>query len=240
MNEALIAIMLAMITKEIPWIEKKPEKLAEYRADITKMVEVDRRWASRGLLVDARTDRLLLGAIRFFEARFSSQPRDGDCSFVRRHLSEAQKRALRDPKTRLLPAWATQPQRVCNAVGPMQVSRTVRVLVQGWPEYQQLGLPQKLTVEQMRDPELGVGVGYSVLSHWKKCGGPPGVWITAYGWGKCPPKHPRTDRVIDFEGKRRCKKVAAFMTALEEKGVYQRPQGWWCGPEKKPDDVQSP
>lgn len=215
LTEAIVTIMLAMITREAPYLKEIPPELEEYRADIQKMAEIDEDVAAHNLLVDPVTDRLILGTVRFAESRFRSEPPDGDCY---RTIGMDTKR--------------------CNAIGPMQIAGGVRSLIMPWPEVPVLGIPKPLTIEDLRSPETNVKVGYAVLSRWKDmCKGRPGIWLTAYTWGKCPSRF----APLPFQGRYRCKRLNYMMRELErlskEPGstfTYRIPENWSCGNEAAP------
>jgi hypothetical protein len=107
----------------------------------------------------------------------------------------------------------------------LQVQSPALRAVLGTVEGKAAGLPEEpITMDQMRaSPELGVRAGYAGLARWKAlCGGTtPARWLTAWGWGKCPP--PRT---VDREAVRRCE-LATIL--LAQRG--QTPEGWKCGHE---------
>jgi len=270
--KALVALMFTMIANETPGFRQNPdsEKAVAFKEDIAKMAEIDQKIGSQGLLVSPEVDPIILGGIRFYEARYKSKPRDGDCHFKVPNYSKAEwkKHAVNG----LLPAHMVQPQKVCPAVGPMQISKNNRFIAPAWPEVRQqfsgiknwdklagqgvdiwkVGYQDKLTVKEMRDPEINVRLGYSLLVHWKvesnkdlpeheKRKTPPGAWITSWGWGRLSPVNHRTVRYVDMEGKRRCELVTKLMKGLEEKSKepdsgfhYRVPKGWYCGHEKLP------
>jgi hypothetical protein len=66
------------------------------------------------------------------------------------------------------------------------------------------------------------------LAFYKKlCGGPPGVWITAYGFGHCPrPIWGKRYGALHWEGARRCALLTAILDHTDAK-----PKGWRCGHE---------
>lgn len=254
-EQALFVVMWGLLTKEAPRLqdETRPNTQA-YKAVVERMIAVDAKVAD-GSLVDTQTDRLLIAGIRFYESRFREKPADGDC--FQKWTGERTKNA--------------KSHKVCNAVGPMQISKSNLALVPVFPEVRAafVGIkpwdhmvsvdkvdPWKLhqkapmTEAELRDPEMNVRLGYAILRHWKVTADeglpstetrktPPGVWMTAFGWGKLPGLDPRTVRSVDFEGRRRCEMVTAMMTQLEElakkpgaKFTFARPKGWWCGHEK--------
>lgn len=215
----LTEIMLSMVLHEVPALEKHPDKLEAWRSDIEAMVEIDRTVTKSGVLFSPEVDRIVLAGVRWYEARFRSKPRDGDC-YVRHGWD----------KPGPVPEWY-RPRRICPAVGPMQIVQANRYVIALWPEAQKLGISEPVTVEQLRDPEMNVRHGYATIAHWKnECGGTLGTWLTAFGWGDCPSrKNPKIRKhYVDREGVRRC----ALITALLER-TMNKPEGWICGHEKR-------
>lgn len=265
-TEALVLIMWAMIVQEIPsWKGNLDNKeAAEYREDIEHMVKIDAKVARPGYLVDPQVDRAILGGVRFYEARFQSEPSDGDCVLKRPKINKEKARAMRRKHGGLLPRWFVRPKRVCSAVGPMQIAKGNRSILPAWEEVRILfdGIkswkqeveegtsPWKLegaSMAELRDPEFNVRFGYGTLWHWKNaCRGakadprdaPVGAWLTAFGWGRCPPANWRSVVYVDREGRRRCEKITTIMTSLEELSqkpgsafTFEVPDDWWCGHE---------
>jgi hypothetical protein len=268
--KAIVTLMFTMIANETPGFRKDPEseKAIAFKEDIARMAEIDYKIGSQGLLVSPEVDPIILGGIRFYEARFKSAPRDGDCEYKYPKYSNAERKRL--AFNGMIPEHMMRPTRVCAAVGPMQISRNTRFIVPAWPEVRQqfsgiktwdklvadgvgvweVGRKDKMTIKELRNPELNVRLGYSLLLHWKnesskglpkdeKRSAPPGAWITAWGWGRLSPNNPRTVRYVDMEGKRRCELITRLMKDLEEMSKqpgsgfkYRVPQGWYCGHEK--------
>jgi hypothetical protein len=269
--KALVALMFAMISRETPGFRKDPEgeKATAFKDDIAKMVEIDQKIAGQGLLVSPDVDPIILGGIRYYEARYRSRPNDGDCYFKYPEYSQEERR--KREVNGMLPKHMVEPKRVCPAVGPMQINKNNRFIAPAWPEVRQqfagiktwdalvaqgvsvwkVGYRDRLTVDELRDPEMNVRLGYSLLLHWKAESDkdlpkhetrktPPGSWITAWGWGKLSPVNPRTVRYVDMEGKRRCEVITKLMRGLEEASLqpnsgfhYRVPTGWYCGHEKE-------
>lgn len=106
-------------------------------------------------------------------------------------------------------------------IGPMQIS----VKAVNWTKNIDSEKFKNLTSDQLALPEINTRVGYSILKQWKGLckSSLPGVWLTAYGQGKCP----KFNR-LDFEGIRRC----VILTAqLDLAGIT--PPNWKCGHEGK-------
>lgn len=268
--KAIILLMFTLIAKESPGLSKDPEseKAVAIKEDIAKMAWIDQKIGGQGLLVSPEVDPIILGGIRFYESRFKSIPRDGDCQFKYPTYSQEERKKIE--VNGLIPKNMMQGTRICAAVGPMQISRNTRFVSPAWPEVRQqfsgikswdtlvteginiweVGRKDQMTIEELRDPEMNVRLGYSYLLHWKnesnnnlskneKRSTPPGTWITSYGWGRVSPANPRTVRYVDHEGIRRCRLITNMMKDLEEMSKqpnsgfeYRVPKGWYCGHEK--------
>jgi hypothetical protein len=156
--------------------------------------------AKPGVLIDPDTDAMLLATQAWYESALKLKPKDGDP--LRLHDGD-----------------------VGTVVGPMQVSKAAPgwvVLLPG------LGHWKGLNVEKMRDPATNVRLAYDIIKYWKDtCGGPPGVWLTAYGWGRCPTQLWNGNRTVDWEGKRRCKTLTWMMKEAAKEG-YKMPDDWQC------------
>jgi hypothetical protein len=184
--------------------------------------EIDNRWedkkpeveqlskmfvetAKSGDLVDPQTDAMILATLAWYESRIMLKPPDGDVM----HLHEGN---------------------VGTAVGPMQINKAAPYYVVQWPGGERW---KGLDVAKMRDPATNIELAYFNLKFRKDtCGGPPGVWIAAYGMGKCPKKWGQDNYSIGWEGKRRCKTLTRLMKKLAEKGGYTMPTDWSCSAPK--------
>lgn len=199
------ALLVALLFREAP-LEAKSTRRARWERDIPEAVELDRKVASAGALVSPEVDAAVLDAMRWYEARLQPHPKDGDCH------PQADKTAPSGFRI------------VCHAFGPLEVNLGAYRAVLGTPEAALVGLEvsrKDAKVTDLRDPETGVRVGYAGLLRWKQlCGGTPARWITAWGWGKCPPP-----RVVDGEAVRRCE-LATIL--LQSRG---QAEGWRCGHE---------
>lgn len=260
LSQALVWIMWSMIAREVPGWQQNPngEGATKYRADIERMVRVDAKVTKPGYLVNPTVDRAILGGVRFFESRFQSKPRDGDCI---KHWHRYMHLPSGQWPSGYTPVLTTK----CPAKGPMQIAEgnlgvlpaweETRILFDGikpWKQEVESGANEwrlkKLTVDEARDPELNVRLGYATIWHWKntcKTGrgdprsSPVGAWLTAFGWGKCPPPNWRTVLYVDREGRRRCEKITTILRALEKLSKkpeaqfeFTVPEQWWCGDEK--------
>jgi len=199
--------LFLLLVHEAPILNDKPALKAAWSVEVESAVGLDRSIATSALLVSPAVDTAILDALRWYEARLQSHPKDGDCKFVPMF------------KMNQAPVYKT----VCTAFGPLQVQAPALKAVRGTPEGDQAGVPSGMIPEELHDPELGVRAGYAGLLRWKVlCGGEtPARWITAYGWGKCPP--PRT---VDREAVRRCELVTILLVSRGE-----LPEGWKCGHE---------
>ncbi len=147
---------------------------------------------------DNDADRALLSAVQYFESRHRGSPKDGDC----RPIWKAN-------------TWVMH----CSAFGPMQLSKGV---VSQLPRIDPFW--SGVTLEQLREPRRNIAAAYTVLNYWRStCNGSPGVWLTAYGWGRCPPRG-----YVDGEGRRRCALATAIL-----RSARRLPDDWKCGHEGK-------
>ena len=255
-SEALIMIMLAMITKEAPGIKRNDKRLIAYEKDIAHMVAIDKKVVGdrTDLFADPRISRLFLGSVRFSEARFKAKPKDGDC----RRVSVDYSKQIRPLKKagKKIPMWMyTTTRKICPAKGPMQITQGPHELVaRYWDEGKILKLPKKISLEQLRDPEMNVRLGYAIHWHWKveaekrlakqeRLYGkpPPGVWFAAYRRGRLTGYDGWTGFRLDHEARTRCRRMTHMMKELEKasnkKGAkfsFSAPTDWWCGHEKPP------
>jgi len=214
LEKTLAYLMILMFSREAPGIMKNTPQMEARRQEITQLAKIHAEVAAPGHLVDPQTDAALLAAVSWFESRHMLKPRDGDARY-----NQAQQKL------------------VGTVVGPMQVSKAAPQIVPTWsilgPKY------KGLTVEKMRDPRKNVELAYDILRQWKdQCEGSPGVWITAYGWGRCPGKtFGPSERTVDWEGKRRCKLATQTMIRMEKAArtdpnfTYTVPKDWYCGHE---------
>jgi hypothetical protein len=183
--------------------------------EVSQLTDMFVETAKDGHLVDPETDAAILGTISWFESRIMLKPKDGDPRFSGGRNGKYQG----------------------SVVGPMQISKGAPIWVKTWPMRDEwLGL----TVEQMRDPKTNVKLAYDILTYWKDtCGGPPGVWISAYGSGKCPGKYGKNSYSITKGARGRCKMLVRIMQGLasNKHGIkYVIPPGFSCAeptPEKK-------
>ncbi len=196
----LIAAILTLFQAEAP--NPPADKLASYAAGVERLARIDLEVTSGGRLVSSDVDWALVAAVQWYESRFRPEPPDGDCT-----------------ELGLLGAY----RRTCQAVGPMQLNTAA-----GWFLRQELPSLAGARAAQLREPQTNVLAGYATLNRWKGiCGGPPAIWLTAYGWGRCPQR-------TDWEGARRC----ALATALLDR-AGTKPDGWICGHEKRTVDQRT-
>lgn len=201
-------VLLSLVLGEDPSISQRPATLARWQKEMEAASVLQSKVASAGMLVSPEVDERILAAVGWYEARNQTRPNDGDCHWQAPSIATG-------PGPQVL---------VCDAFGPLQLAKSNIVLVLRSPEAKALGLPAELTLAQARDPEAAMRLGYAALAMKKReCGGQPGEWLTAYGWGKCPPRGH-----LDWEGVRRC----ALADALLERDSV-KPEGWVCGHEKR-------
>jgi hypothetical protein len=259
-EQALVMIMLAMITKEAPGIKRNDKRLIAYEKDIAHMVAIDKKVVGNrtDLFMDPRVSRLFLGSVRFSEARFKAKPKDGDC---RSYYVDFNKQIRARKKAgKKIPQWMyTTTRKSCPAKGPMQITQGPHNLVgRYWAEGKALKLPKTINLEQLRDPEMNVRLGYAIHWHWKveaekklakqkrfHMQPPPGVWFAAYRRGRLTGYDGWTGFRLDHEARARCKRMTHMMKELEKvsklkgsKFSFEVPKDWWCGnetpPSKKP------
>jgi hypothetical protein len=214
-GKALGLLMVLMIMREAPGVtDPNDKRLDKRRVEVKELAALHIEVAKKGQLVDPLTDAAILTGISFYESRHMLKPKDGDARFN----------------------WRTQ-KSVGTVVGPMQVSKAAPRLVKIWPEPWRTKW-KGLTVKKMRDPKTNIALAYDILKMWKDmCGGPPGVWVTAYGWGRCPKyDYTRKHKYVDWEGRRRCKLITQTMERLAKnpEAKYDMPEKWYCGHEKYP------
>lgn len=168
---------------------------------LNEISTIDAKVGASGKLHGSEVDPVVLAGIQWFEGRFNPRPRDGDCTTS------------------------------CSAVGAMQIATSNRSIIPRWSEAEEHGFLSPVTIEEMRTPTISVRLGYTILHHWKnECGGTLGVWLTAYGWGRCPgSKNKKISKgYVDREGVRRCAVITAMLERLDRK-----PEGWRCGHERR-------
>jgi len=218
-------LVFLILTHEAPVIARTPRLETLWRAELAAGAELDTHVAAPGFLVSYEVDAAILDSVRWFEARLQARPKDGDCHPVL---------VTKSPQL-----WKT----VCSAIGPMQVQLVALRALEHSPEAEDVGLPPPASpraslpppphlprpaghyaADDLRDPDFGVRAGYAGLIRWKRlCGGPPARWLTAYGWGKCPPA-----RTVDREAVRRCALVTLLLDAQGK-----LPEDWKCGHENR-------
>lgn len=225
----LAVVVMSFILREAPTLRDKPVEHAKYVVDVTSLVGLHDEIAD-GRLINHDMDTLLLTAVNYRESRLRNPSVDGDCHMQHR---------LQDVPSALWPK-DYKPVYVmnCNAVGPMQLAKGHRGTLQrwleivtefgrdrGWDFADEKSLKQNpFTLDDLRDPRTNIRIAYAELQHWKgECrdsGGadaPVGVWLTAYRYGKCPPRGKSSGRFyIDSEAKARCAMVQKMANKLKE------------------------
>lgn len=201
-TSALAAALMALWSHETG-VGEHDSRWEPKSDEIDYMTQVFVDVASDRWLIDPKTDAILLAAVSWHESRVSTHPKDGDPL----HLAGGD---------------------VGTVVGPMQVSKAAPGWIKLWPELRERW--SGLTVDQMREPRVNVELARDILSFWKeRCGGPPGVWLTAYGWGRCPTKRWDGRRSIDWEGRARCKTIRRIIEYVASREVgYETPLSFRC------------
>lgn len=136
--ETLILILTKLATIENPNVEDGTEKNAAYLAGLRTMAQLYVDVGKEGRVVSPEVDPVLLAVIGYEESRHKPAVQDGDC-----HLS------LKGPA-------------VCEAFGPMQVSRSTpgvlaRIDASEW---------KGTTIKDLRDPRRNVEAAYRLLQYW--------------------------------------------------------------------------
>lgn len=224
----LAALVLAMIVREAPNVAANSKLHDDFESDITQMLTIHEKVAQSGGLVDAEFDMLLLAAVNYRENRMRLPAPDGDCGWSHKYSKV--------PSGLWPVGYKPVLKYVCTSVGPMQVNRGLVYTITswnevkhefserlwgGWSEVPRGTKPDRLTEDQLREPETNVRIAYAILQHWKyECmdrdGGlaPAGVWLTAYRYGKCPHYNKGHGYHIDKEAKKRCEMANGWAESL--------------------------
>jgi len=237
--EALVMVMMALITREAPGIKRNDKRLVAYEKNIAHMVAIDEKVVGTrtDLFADPRISRLFLGSVRFSESRLLIKPKDGDCRRYNVDFSHISRRMKDQGKK--IPMWVYDTTRKsCPAKGPMQVAYGSHHMIGYWDEGRALGFKKKgdkgytpISVKQLRDPELNVRMGYAIHWHWKAEAEKkaqrmakllkkdyveplPGAWFGAYRRGKLTSYFGQRFR-MDGEARMRCRRMTHMMKELE-------------------------
>lgn len=199
MFELLLAAMIAIAGGEIHDIDTADRE--HYRNGVAELARINVEVGSAGLLVSPEVDIALLTSIQWYESRFQPDIPDGDCRMV---------------------GLGDSTRKVCSVQGPMQLMKGAGKL----PLF--VGTPfEKMSNQELKKPQHNVAAAYRAVLYYKElCGGPPGIWITAYGYGRCPKHHAGRLVKLHWEGVRRC----AMLTGILE-ATGAKPDGWRCGHE---------
>lgn len=202
MLSSVALILIHSLTAEAPSFETDI-KWDHFKSGLSNQIQINQKIISEAndYLINEDVDLSILSTIQLFETRLKPDPKDGDCFW----------NFKRGQKTKL----------VCRAFGPMQISG-------GVVKWAKNILPddlQNLSKEKLHDPETNTRVGYIILKNFKAIckSSLPGVWLTAYGEGKCP-----KNNQLDYEGIRRC---AVLTSLLKANNIL--PDDWKCGHEGK-------
>lgn len=238
---ALSIVLAGFIAREAPTVMSDQVRRDKYMDDIITLVGLHDQ-VSNGRLINHDMDVLVLSAVNYRESRLKNPTVDGDCHFE--HL-------LQNTPSGLWPkGYKPVSKQVCNAIGPMQLSRGNVGNLPNWMEVaeefsEDRGWspirPETLkknhfVVDDLRDPKTNIRIAYAELAHWKnECRGPVtadapagedapvGVWFTAYRYGHCPAKNRTGHFYIDEEAKERCKLVTRMVEGLTEDAVGLAP-----------------
>lgn len=233
-SSALSAVVMSFILREAPMLNQQPVRLADYVQGVSALVDVHDQ-VSDGRLINHDMDVLLLTAVNYRESRLKNPTVDGDCHSQAEGIGALPSASW--PKG-FVPKFKT----VCNAVGPMQLSRTNLSGLAHWPEVRkdfgaergwqesEMGWGAKtsnpFTVEELRDVKTNVRIAYGELEHWKnecrssdKKEAPVGVWLTAYRYGHCPAKARSGRFYVDEEAKTRCALMNKMVENLTNDGT---------------------
>lgn len=205
MLPAIALILSHALSAEAPTFENDI-KYDHFRSGLNNLIQVDEKIVNNtdDNLINPEVDLAILSTIQLFESRLRPNPKDGDCYWNNFKINGQSKFKLE-----------------CRSVGNMQISR-------GIVKWAKNILPddlQNLSNEQMHDPETNTRLGYIILKNFKAIckSSLPGVWLTAYGEGKCP-----KNNQLDYEGIRRC---AVLTSLLKANNIL--PDDWKCGHEGK-------
>lgn len=155
--EVLLPILIKLAHVEAPLLdEDKNEAHKKYVDGARQMAALYIEVGNEGAVVSADVDPLLLAAIGYEESRHQPKVKDGDCSYLKSGT-------------------------VCNAIGPMQLSRsTPGVLGNLDPEW------KGKTLKDLRDPLTSVKGAYRLLKYWKdQCKGSTDTLLGNWSAGKC-------------------------------------------------------
>jgi len=212
--QSISALLLGFIVREAPNVREGTKDYADFKEDISAMVELHQQ-VSTGALVDQQFDVLLLSAVNYRESRMRLPAPEGDCRWGHKldHLPSGSWPAGYKPKI----------SRVCNAVGPMQLNRGAGYQSQDWSEVKaMLPAARNWKPSELAAAENNVRLAYVVLQHWKNTcrdadgtEAPMGVWLTAYRRGSCPTVGKSKRLYVDEEAKTRCKLANSMAAELQ-------------------------
>ena len=201
----LSLILIHALSAEAPSIENDI-RYENYKIGYNMLLQTDQKIINEeeDYLVNPEVDLNILATIQLFESRLRPNTKDGDC--IRHYKKIGGENIIKFD---------------CRSVGNMQISRGAVK----WAQNIDHEKFKNLTVEDLRTPETNTRVGYYILKQFKtSCKSSlPGVWITAYGEGKCP-----KNNQLDMEGLRRC---AVLTEELKTQSIM--PINWKCGHEGK-------
>jgi hypothetical protein len=240
----LASMILALILQEAPNVARNDKLQSDFAADIKGMLDIHEEVAD-GSLINEDFDVLLLAAVNYRENRMRLPAPDGDCNSFWHPYAKV---PSGDWPVGYKPVFT----RRCNSVGPMQVGRSSAAALV-WSEVRS-EFPEKFLTAQdrprristfsegeLRDPKTNVKIAYAIIQHWRNTcrdsnseTAPAGVWLTAYRYGRCPPRHGK-GYYIDREASTRCGMANSWAAALSstEEGNYSGPADVQCGYESR-------
>lgn len=157
MNETILfPLLVKLALVETPHLHDGGDKHSKYLESIHTMTKHYIAVGKAGEFISPEADPLILAAIGFEESRHRVNAPDGDC------------------------AYPMSGGKVCDSVGPMQISKVLPALFKADPFW------AGMTTEKLRDPETSVKAAYNLLVYWKdQCKGGPVTALGSWSAGKC-------------------------------------------------------
>lgn len=155
--EILLPIIVKLAYVEAPKLDEANNPAHKRYVDgAREMAALYIEVGSAGSVVSPEVDPLLLAAMGYEESRHQPRVKDGDCQYLKKGT-------------------------ICNAIGPMQLSRsTPGVIANVDPSWKGTKLAD------LREPKTSVRAAYRLLQYWKdKCGGPIANALGNWSAGKC-------------------------------------------------------
>lgn len=156
--ELLFKILVKLALIENPNLHDGSDKNQAYLDGLRQMTQLYVEVGSEGRVSSPDVDAVLLATIGYEESRHRPKVEDGDC-----HLS------LKGPP-------------VCEAFGPMQVSRATPFVLRTIEPDEWKGV----TVKDLREPRRNVEAAYRLLRYWSdQCSGSLDNLMGNWSAGKC-------------------------------------------------------